>query len=40
MTPEIKAAWQEEVQRRKEQLEAGETTTRPWDEVKADLEKL
>jgi len=40
MTPEIKAAWDEEVQRRKTQLESGETSTRPWDEVKADLEKL
>ena len=40
MAPDIKAAWDEEVQRRKRQLEAGETATRPWDEVKADFLKL
>jgi hypothetical protein len=40
MAPDIKAAWEEEVERRKRMLEAGETTTRPWDEVRADFLSL
>lgn len=40
MAPEIKAAWQAEVQRRKQRLEAGETSTQPWEEVEAELMSL
>lgn len=40
MAPNIKAAWQTEVQRRKQRLEAGETSTQPWEEVEAELMSL
>lgn len=40
MSPDIRAAWQAEVQRRKQRLEAGETTTQPWEEVDAELVSL
>lgn len=40
MAPDIKAAWQAEVQRRKQRLEAGETSTQPWEEVEAELMSL
>jgi Putative addiction module component len=40
-TPEeIEAAWIEEAQRRVEEFERGETTSRPLEEVMAELRKL
>ena len=40
-TPEeIEAAWMEEVERRAAAFERGETTSRPYEEMMADLRKL
>ena len=35
--PDVEAAWAEEVERRVRQVEAGEVTMIPWEQVRAEL---